>query len=464
MKVTVLITTYNHAKYIACAINSVLMQQCPFNYEIVVIDDCSTDGTTEILVEYQKRFPDKIRLLLNEKNECNNTQWINAMQSSTAEYIAYLDGDDCWISADKLVKQVCFLDDQLECAICFHNVVVFAENGLETPYLHNDPAIQKKYSNLSDLLHANFIAGCAPMVRRALLTEFPEWFHTAIWGDWPLYILYAQQGSIGFIDEVMGAYRLHPEGFWNRLGKKQQITEVISFLKQINLVLNFDYDRQIKFRVSCLEDFRFVISLLEAPVSLYKRFFKRDNSRKPTEYIQGCSLNDRLLGMYLPAALMIGAGGDASKLLNEVFPQGHRTIDSTELASIIFRLAPAVTRKTSTAWTQLQSSCEPQIAKFLSTLERQCGTPGLAGDTQEILRGMIGEQLSTHSPVVEVSLYRQPGWTVAPNLRNEGANTLTRYSTLLKWLALNVEQQLTRLFVAAKSNFYNKVQQTISRP
>ena len=71
MKVSVVVTTYNHERYIAQALDSVLAQETRFPYEILITEDCSTDGTRAIVTEYAARYPDRIRLCLSERNLCS---------------------------------------------------------------------------------------------------------------------------------------------------------------------------------------------------------------------------------------------------------------------------------------------------------------------------------------------------------------------------------------------------------
>src|SRR5262245_48465575 len=108
MKVTVLVMTYNHAGFIAQALDSVLGQEVNFTYEVVISEDCSADGTREIVIAYQKNYPDRIRLLLSERNLHSNEIVVRGLQAAQGQYIALLDGDDYWTSAHKLQKQVEF--------------------------------------------------------------------------------------------------------------------------------------------------------------------------------------------------------------------------------------------------------------------------------------------------------------------------------------------------------------------
>ena len=130
MKVTVLLTTYNHEKYIAQALDTVLMQETDFDYEVVVLEDCSTDRTRDILLSYQKQHPGKIRLRLAERNESTNSRsFAEEFQASSSPYIATLDGDDYWTSSKKMQKQVEFLAAHPECTLCFHNALRIYEGG-----------------------------------------------------------------------------------------------------------------------------------------------------------------------------------------------------------------------------------------------------------------------------------------------------------------------------------------------
>ena len=106
MKVSIAMVTYNHEKFIAKALDSVLMQRTDFDYEIVIGEDCSSDNTRNIVIEYKRRYPDNIVLFLNEKNLGMYGNCSQVFQACQGEYIAVLEGDDYWTSPDKLQKQV----------------------------------------------------------------------------------------------------------------------------------------------------------------------------------------------------------------------------------------------------------------------------------------------------------------------------------------------------------------------
>jgi glycosyltransferase involved in cell wall biosynthesis len=213
MKVSVSMITYNHESFIAQAIEGVLMQETNFPFELVIGEDCSTDGTRAIALDYQERYPDKIRLLLPDNNLGMHENYRQVLKNCRGQYVALLDGDDYWNSPHKLQKQVDLLDAHPEHAICFHNVTEIYEDGSQQPHNHRPPD-QKEVTTLDDLLLTNYLPYCAVMFRRGLFDDLPAWYFTTKIDDWSLHVLNAQHGSIGYINEVMGVYRHHVGGVW----------------------------------------------------------------------------------------------------------------------------------------------------------------------------------------------------------------------------------------------------------
>jgi glycosyltransferase involved in cell wall biosynthesis len=251
MKVSVLVTTYNHEKFIAQAIDSVLAQEATFDYEVVIGEDCSTDSTRDIVLAFRKRYPDKIRLLLPHENLgfCGNVIFERALKACQGQFVALLDGDDYWTSPHKLQRQVDFLEDHPECAICFHDVAQIREDGSPGDWDYTPPG-KKKISSFEDLLPRNFIGTCSAVFRTGLYGELPDWFHKIALSDWFFHILIAQYGKIGYIDEVMGVHRVHSGGVWSRRSYSHMFEGEIEFYKYINAYLDFRYDEIISAEVS----------------------------------------------------------------------------------------------------------------------------------------------------------------------------------------------------------------------
>ena len=129
LDVSVIMLTYNHAKYISQAIESILMQEHNLTIEILIIDDTSTDGTDKILRNYKKKYPHLIKLKCNKINSGHPTK--NAYQmikSARGKYVAFLEGDDYWISPQKLQEQYDFLESHRQYSAHAGNIRVVDQN------------------------------------------------------------------------------------------------------------------------------------------------------------------------------------------------------------------------------------------------------------------------------------------------------------------------------------------------
>jgi glycosyltransferase involved in cell wall biosynthesis len=233
LAVSVLVVTYNHARFVQQALDSAIAQRLPQPFEVLVSEDCSTDGTREIVQEYAKRHPHLVRLLLSERNLHSNEVVARGVRAARGRYVAVLDGDDYWTSDDKLGAQVAFLDVRPDVTICFHNVQVVDEHSQTTGRLWNAPG-QPEVSGLHELLRGNFIATSSVVYRRAAVSEIPAWYGGFFpVTDWPLHVLYAREGRIGYLDRTLGAYRLHDGGLFSTLGEREKLEANADFYRRL---------------------------------------------------------------------------------------------------------------------------------------------------------------------------------------------------------------------------------------
>jgi glycosyltransferase involved in cell wall biosynthesis len=123
--VSVHMITYNHAQFIAQAIEGVLKQKKNFPIELVIGDDCSTDGTREIVFEYQKKYPDIIWVVFSDKNVGAKENFYRTMKACRGKFIAFCEGDDYWHKADKLQKQLDYMESHPECGLVYSSYDVY---------------------------------------------------------------------------------------------------------------------------------------------------------------------------------------------------------------------------------------------------------------------------------------------------------------------------------------------------
>lgn len=218
--VSVCITTYNHERYIAQAIDSVLAQQVTFPIEILIGEDASIDNTRTIVEKYARLHPKIIRafyhhsenkLIINGRITGRRNLANNLLQAR-GKYLILLDGDDYWLDEQKLAQQVQFLDNNLAYAGCFHNAIHVDKNGR----LLDRMAVQLQQQDftLDDILCANPVPTMSCLFRNPYFNELPSWFYKTDMGDWPIHIITAQNGKLHYEPLTQAAYRIHDDGIW----------------------------------------------------------------------------------------------------------------------------------------------------------------------------------------------------------------------------------------------------------
>lgn len=243
MKVSVWMSAYNHEKYISECLDSVLSQKTNFDFEIVLGEDCSTDRTREIVVDYKNRYPDKFKLFLPEKNIGMMEMDVATYGLCTGEYIALLNGDDLLTDVNKLQIQSDFLDDNDDTVMCYHRAEVENEN--------DDRNFVTVYPESGEELTIEFLLkGYNPVMTPTVMIkkkiELPLWFKDMPYGDMPLYLLLAQKGKIKFTDKVMSKYRIHSSGQWQGDSVYKNLLKDIKFYEFMDGYFNGEYSEMIK--------------------------------------------------------------------------------------------------------------------------------------------------------------------------------------------------------------------------
>ena len=202
-KVTVCVSTYNQEAYIATSLQSVVDQKADFPIEVIVSDDCSTDGTRTVVREFLDRYPGKISAMFSEANLGASYNFRKAHRAARGDYVAHLDGDD-YMLPGKLARQVQVLDSAPECPAVFHQLMMVDHAGRDIPQLW--PACAPERIDVAYLLQQHPIFGPSSMMYRSgLLKEFLVDRHTV---DLMLYTHLALRGPLAFLNEKLGVYRL----------------------------------------------------------------------------------------------------------------------------------------------------------------------------------------------------------------------------------------------------------------
>lgn len=250
IKVSVLIITYNQAKFIRKAIDSALEQKTTFQIEILVGDDFSKDGTREIIQEYEQKYPGLVIGVLHPRNMGKNggINFLETLKLAKGEYYALMDGDDYWTDPLKLQKQADLLDAHPDYSTVFNNALITYEDGTSS-HLLNGPDM-KPYYTVDDLIGEDeiwFMATSSTMYRNNI-KEYPAWFRESSSGDIPRLILKAKLGKIGYIPDVMSVYRKNRGGasFADNYRDELFLRNRIRMYSDINRELDYQYNQVLR--------------------------------------------------------------------------------------------------------------------------------------------------------------------------------------------------------------------------
>jgi glycosyltransferase involved in cell wall biosynthesis len=213
---SVVITAYNHEDFIVQAIESALEQKTDFDYEIIVAEDKSTDSTSDIVLDFQRCYPEKVRLRLAQKNLYSQgiKPWAVTFPACRGKYIALLEGDDFWTDPLKLQKQVDLLEKHPKYAGCYHPVRVINDTQVEFPPVYPSDDYQRDL-DFSSFMRNNHCQTCSVVFRANLLQPYPAWMLNVMPGDWAIYLHLTQHGSMALVSEKMAIYRIHAGGTWS---------------------------------------------------------------------------------------------------------------------------------------------------------------------------------------------------------------------------------------------------------
>lgn len=207
--------TYNHANYIRQCLDSLLMQKTNFNYEIIVHDDASNDGTEDIVREYASQYPNIIIPIYEEENQYQKHDYTIGKKmelASRGKYVAICEGDDYWTDANKLQKQVDFLENNPNYVLCHHNMY-YETDGKK---IIRDSASIPKSQTLLELAQQNFIQTATVLYKVPPYNLVPDsLFDRPIYAHF-LFMRVCEQGDVYYMDEPMSVYRLHSGGIFSQ--------------------------------------------------------------------------------------------------------------------------------------------------------------------------------------------------------------------------------------------------------
>lgn len=241
--VSVVLITYNHEKYIRKALDSVFSQATDFPFEVVIGEDCSTDNTRSILLEYKEKYQDKCKLLFRKENlGCPTLNVYQTMMECRGKYMAFLEGDDYWTDSYKLQKQVDFLEKHDEYIAVAHGCQLIDAEGHKINHPVGDMYQWRgKYTLKNFVTQDKWPGHYATILCRNIFKE-NKYDYSVLYkahdfiDDRVILLFLLLQGNIYRTDEIMSAWRYvrkEGSGNWNSLSVKRNMIKEECYMNQV---------------------------------------------------------------------------------------------------------------------------------------------------------------------------------------------------------------------------------------
>lgn len=258
--VSVSCLVYNHEKYLRQCLDGFIMQKTNFKFEVIVHDDASTDGSADIIREYEQKYPEIIKPIYQTVNQYSQgipIEKTHILPKMKGKYVAVCEGDDYWCDESKLQKQFDVMEANPDCHFCTHKVQHISEKGQLLPGKFNPHfAVEEGIlttRKFMELYGINYpFQTSSFFLRRVDIEEYyhnpPDFVTAANVGDEPTMLFMATKGNVYYIDEVMSCYRENSVSSWNNLQKKSMEKKVkhcdsmMEMWKCFNRYTNYQYN------------------------------------------------------------------------------------------------------------------------------------------------------------------------------------------------------------------------------
>lgn len=235
-KVDILVLTYNQEKFIGKTLQSLVDQQCSFDFKIIINDDGSTDGTKKILKEFATAYPKIIDLQLNEKNLGIPGNFYNAAERSNSDYISLCGGDDYWDDVHKLSNQVEILDNNNDIGMVYSDYSICDEDG---NILREVKVPQVTFESL---LSKNLIAAVTACFKRTGFIQYLNEIKPQDKGwrmeDYPMWLWFAKNKLVFHLPHNTSVYRVGHESITHN----KDVNKRITFVKSVASIKKFYCD------------------------------------------------------------------------------------------------------------------------------------------------------------------------------------------------------------------------------
>lgn len=245
INLSIIVISYNQHNYIQQAIDSILIQQMPFDFEIIVADDGSKDDTLQIIKNTFNGVVENLKILDNSENLGISKNYQRAFAVCQGQYIAVIEGDDYWTDPERLIKHIDFLDQHRECVMSMNRHIRYYENLHKFLIPKWDSSEDYKYVTTQDMIAGNKLGNLSACVfRKSEIDKIkPELYSLSI-SDWMLGIVLSQNGFIAIFKEFTSVYRIHNKGVYSGKLPEDRLKSLLKNLKAYNHFLEYKYDNE----------------------------------------------------------------------------------------------------------------------------------------------------------------------------------------------------------------------------
>lgn len=353
--VSVWCRTYNQVNYIRDALEGFISQQTNFVYQVIIFDDASTDGTSEVVREYETKYPEIFHAIIAEENtyrrpdsmEITLEMWHKYL---TGKYVAFCEGDDFWIDSNKLQIQVDYMETHPECSMYLHNSLwLNCQNGKlkeGEPFRGNG---EWDVSAKEIILQQRRFPPTASFLFRGEQLTKPRFFYEVPASDYTM-ILYALiSGNIHYNSRIMSVYRVFAKGSFAARREQDTLLRLHYYFKMYIFSDKFDKYTNHKFHEWCrkrITAYTFPIRWgcdADIPIAEYMGYSRDDKSSIPSEYFEYIEELEKWRGQDLPSEfhdfavrhehIIIMGAGEFGMCMARLFTHHHMKFDGFVVTS-----------------------------------------------------------------------------------------------------------------------------------
>lgn len=265
LMLSVLVITYNQENFISQTLDSILSQRHGYGYEIVIGEDCSTDGTRKIVEEYAAKYPDVIRPVYNSPNKGLIRNYFETLALCKGKYIMECAGDDWWLPG-KVKRQIEFMEEHPEIDLNYGNVYI-SELGNERK------SKNQGYTDFKDLIKLNSIPAVTICVKNTAIKNYIAKVNPLernwLMEDYPIWLWISLNGRIAYLDDFFAVYRIVE----NSISHQSDVFKQAKFIQS-------EYDIRNYFR----EKKNIKIQNFDMSVTMFNLLFKQIRNKNYTAF------------------------------------------------------------------------------------------------------------------------------------------------------------------------------------